>query len=117
LGDASRFGGAYAAAKGYDNPYSFQENSRNKVYSAFAPQFGNLEEGQMGQLLNATAGSNQFKTQNAQFAAQMQNQMAQQNWQRDQAGFDFFRDFLPGLFSGGGRIVAAGVGRDKDPWF
>lgn len=111
LGDASRFGGAYAAAKGYDNPYSFQENSRNKVYGAFAPQFGNLEEGQMGQLLNSTAQSNQFKNQNQQWLNQFQNQLGQQNWQRDQSGFDFFRDVLPGLLGGGAQLGAAAIGR------
>jgi hypothetical protein len=110
LGDASRFGGAYAAAKGYDNPYSFQENSRNKVYGAFAPQFGNLQESQMGQLLNSTAQSNQFKNQNQQWLNQFQNQQGQQNWERDQAGFDFFRDLLPFLLKGGASVLTGGLG-------
>lgn len=63
LGGANRSAGAYASSQGYSNPYSFQERSRNNVYNAFAPQFGNLSASQGENLLNSTSQSNQFKRQ------------------------------------------------------
>ena len=105
--------GAMAAFKGL-NPSSFTQAAGGGVRHQMAPSYmsglSDLITGQQGSLLSATAGSNQFKSNNANAYAQMlmgKAQMAQEDWNRpdfwDYLGSGLAQGIskLPMMFMGG----------------
>lgn len=117
VGQANRSAGAYAASRGYDNPYSFQQRAQGNVYEAFAPQFGQLEAGNLEALLGGTQASNQFKRQGlfglggAQFQNAQFQEMIRQFQEQLQNQPGFLENLFSGLIGAGGRIGAAYAGR------
>jgi len=112
LTSASRGAGAYASAHGITNPAALLNRARGGVYSSFAPQFGELQQNQLGQLLNAGVNSQQFRAGNLMNQANV-NQGVYGNWLKndelDAQKFNFFRDVLPGLLNFGGKVGMAAL--------
>jgi hypothetical protein len=106
--DVGRQAGAYAASQGLANPGAFTSGAQQRVASSFAPQFGNLEQNQLGSLLNATAASSQFGAQNNQFLAQLMMQKAGLDYQ--QQNQPSIWDYILGGVTGGVGALAGGIG-------
>ena len=113
MGMTGQGAGAFAAARGLANPGAFVNSAQQRTAEGFAPQYGQMAQGQLGNLLNmGMAGSefqsgNQWKGLNYQLQQQQLEEMIRQFNQ--QSGFDFFRDVLPGLLSAGGSMGAAAL--------
>jgi hypothetical protein len=117
LGQATRGAGAYAASQGYDNPFSMIQRARGGVYNAFAPQYGQLQENQLGMGLNAAAQNQQFRYGNAQNLSGLWNQRFMKN-EESKNQPTFWENLGSGLITGGlgaafgplGLGVGAGIG-------
>lgn len=108
LTGASRASGAYAASKGYDNPFSFQQRARGSVYDSFAPQYGQLQENQLGTTLSSAAQNQQFKYGNAKDMTGLWSQLFQMNEQAKNQP-SFWENLLGGLIGAGGQLGAAAI--------
>lgn len=101
---AGQDAGALAASRGY-NPASFVRNAQGRVNEQFAPQFGQLEQAGIGNLLNAATQSQQFtagnlqnlaNTQSRDYQTQMQNAQYQQMYNNQPTFWDYLGSGLMG---------------------
>jgi hypothetical protein len=110
LNQASRGAGAYAAAHGIEGA-GLQSRARSDVFSQFAPQFGQLQENQLGSLLNAGTSSQQFRAGNLMNQAGLnmgllQNYFNQSQQENEPSGWE--RAF-GGLIRGGAQVGGAAL--------
>jgi len=108
MGNAGRQGGAYAAASGLANPGAYSSGARQRVTQAYAPAFGNLQTSQLGQLLNAGAGSSVFTAQNMQNYINTLMQKSKMNLE-DQNSPSIWGQILAGIIQGGATVAGAAI--------
>lgn len=100
LNDASRSSSAYAASRGIDNPSALLNQARLGVYSSFAPQYGALQENQLGTILNSAMQNQRFKYDNAQNMSNLWNQRFMMNEQMKNQP-NFWENLGSGILTGG----------------